>query len=78
MDIYAELFVSLYKKAYHLDQQGLRKEMRKIEREMESLAKRVGLNIDVMVSLADYFDSMGDTETANVFDDMIHKYANKK
>lgn len=63
----------LYKLAYHLDKSGLYNEARKIEEVMEQMAERVGLTGEDIVSLADHFDSIGDTALANYFDELLKK-----
>lgn len=67
----AEMLAKLYKMAYTLDQKGLYDEAKKIEEVMEEMTRRVGLNKKELVSLADYFDNMGEVELANKFDDIL-------
>lgn len=64
------MLVKLYKLAYTLDKKGHYSEADEIEAAMKSLADRVGLNIQDMVSLADFFDRQGEIELANRFDEM--------
>lgn len=61
----------LYKVAYTLDRKGMYNEAQEIERVMESLAKRVGLQLEDMVALADHFDQTGDAALADKFDEMV-------
>lgn len=68
----------LYKLAYDLDRKGQYDMAQEIEKVMESLAKRVGIDPKDMVSLADYFDSIGDTTLANHIDSLLEKVAKGK
>ena len=61
----------LWKLAYSLDTKGFYSEADEIERLMKSLAERVGLKTDELVTLADYCDDVGCVEAANVLDGMI-------
>lgn len=72
------MLAKLYKLAYHLDQKGLYDEAQAIEEVMSTMAKRVGLNLEDMVSLANYFDDHGEVVLANYFDDMARKTAKYK
>lgn len=68
----------LYKMAYDLDKRGFHNEAAEIEKVMETMAKRVGLKLEEMVSLANYFDELGETELADTFDTMAKEAAKKK
>lgn len=68
----------LYKMAYDLDKRGFHNEAAEIEKVMETMAKRVGLKLDEMVSLANYFDELGETELADTFDTMAKEATNKE
>lgn len=70
--------VALYKVAYTLDTKGMYNEAKEIEKVMESMAKRVGINPDDMIALADYFDQLGETALANRFDELVKEAAKKK
>lgn len=73
----AAMLPQLYKLAYHLDQKGLYDEANEIEKAMEVLADRVGLEINDMIALADYFDGVGDHALADHFDEMVKESAKK-
>ncbi len=63
--------IRLFKLAYYLDRKSLYNEAREIEEVMLQLAKRVGINQEEMVSLADELDQIGDTVVADKIDNMI-------
>jgi len=65
------MLVKLYKMAYHLDLQGKYDGAQAIEDAMVTLSERVGLTTQDMVSLADYFDEIGDEVLASSFDEML-------
>ena len=71
------MLVQLYKLAYDLDREGLHSEAEEIEEVMKLMAKRVGLNVEDMVSLANYFDEVGDVELADTFDEMAKEAKDK-
>jgi len=71
------MLVQLYKLAYDLDRKGLHSEAEEIEEVMKLMAKRVGLNVEDMVSLANYFDEVGDSDLADKFDGMAKEAAGK-
>lgn len=71
------MLVELYKLAYDLDRKGLHSEAEEIEEVMKLMAQRVGLKVDDMVSLANYFDEVGDIELADKFDIMAKEAAKK-
>jgi len=64
------MLARLFKLAYTLDKKGYYSEAAEIEKVMETLAKRTGLNVEDMVSLANHFDEVGDTKLADKFDAM--------
>lgn len=68
----------LYKVAYALDKRGMYSEAKEIEELMAVMAKRVGLNLNDMVALADYFDQEGEKALANKFDLMVKEAVKKK
>lgn len=72
------MLVKLYKLAYKLDKRGHYDEAKAIEEVMKTMSQRVGLNVQDMVSLADYFDEQGDTVLADRFDAMAKEAAKKK
>lgn len=72
------MFAKLFKLAYHLDLKGEYDEAKKIEKVMQSLAQRVGIAIEDIVSLADYFDQEGEITLADRFDAMAKTAARKK
>ena len=70
------MLTKLFKLAYDLDRKGLYSEAEEIEEMMKAMAKRVGLKVDDLVSLANEFDKLGAFELADQFDNMV-KIANK-
>ena len=72
------MLAELVKLAYVLDKKGEYELARSVDEVVQSMAERVGLNMEELVSLADYFDAEGEVELANRFDDMVQKLAKKK
>jgi len=72
------MLAKLFKLAYRLDRQGHYDEAKEIEEVMRTLADRVGIDIEEMVALANYFDSQGETALADRFDTMAKSAAKKK
>lgn len=72
------MLAKLYKLAYRLDKIALYDEAKEIEEVMKALSERVGLTIDDMISLADYFDQSGDVTLADRFDAMAKESADQK
>ena len=70
------MLTKLFKLAYDLDRKGLYSEAEEIEEMMKAMAKRVGLKVDDLVSLANEFDKLGAFDLADHFDSII-KVANK-
>jgi glucan phosphorylase len=64
------MLTKLYKLAYDLDKKGFHSEAKEIEEVMKLMAKRVGLKVEDLTSLANHFDDLGDTELADKFDNM--------
>lgn len=73
----AGVVTNLFKLAYYLDRKALYNEAKEIERVMQQLAERVGIDTEELVSLADHFDQIGDTATANAIDHVIKEAAGK-
>jgi len=72
------MITKLYKLAYSLDRKGLYSEADRIDEVIKDMVKRMGVQYGDLVSLADYFDSIGKTKIANKFDNMIKEAAKKK
>lgn len=72
------MLVKLFKLAHSLDKRGHYDEAKAIDEVMQSLSQRVGLNLEDLVSLADYCDEQGDTATASKLDEFISVAAKKK
>jgi hypothetical protein len=72
------MLAELVKLAYVLDKKGEYELARSVDEVVQSMAERVGLNIEELVSLADYFDAEGEVELANRFDGMLDKLSQKK
>lgn len=72
------MLTKLYKLAYKLDKKGHYDEAAKIEEVMRIMSQRVGLNVQDMVSLADYFDNEGEKALADRFDAMAKQAVKKK
>lgn len=64
------MLTKLFKLAYSLDKRGFHSEAQEIEEIMKLMAKRVGLKIEELTSLANEFDEMGETEIADKLDDI--------
>ena len=67
----------LVKLAYTLDKKGEYELANEVQSVMTELIKRVGVDPSEIVSLANYFDELGDTALADKFDATL-KEARKK
>ena len=65
----------LLKVAYHLDQKQLYAEADRIDRMIETLAKRVGLTLNDYVAAANFMDEIGATEAADTIDAILSNAA---
>lgn len=67
--------VQLFKLAYHLDLLGQDDIADEIDEAMKVMAQRAGLKLEDMVALANEFDAIGDTKSADKIDELIVKAA---
>lgn len=72
------ILVQLYKMAHELDRLGMYEEASEIDIIMSSMAKRVGIDLSELVSLANYFDHKGNIVCANILDEVLLAEAKKK
>ena len=71
------MLAQLIKLAYTLDKKGEYDLANEVQAVMVELVKRVGINPEEIVSLANYFDGLGETTLANKYDEML-KASKKK
>ena len=62
------MLADLIKLAYKLDKKGEYELASEVDDIIKELSQRAGLNSEEMVSLADYFDTEGETKLADKFD----------
>lgn len=74
----ANMIVELFKVAHELDKKGEYELADEVNEVVKSLAERVGISGKEMVAVADYFDSVGDTEAADKVDAMLVEAKKKK
>ena len=72
------MLITLVKLACELDIKGEFEMADKIDAAVKSLAERVGLKLEELVSLADHFDNIGETTIASQLDVVIKEAAKKK
>lgn len=72
------MLVKLFKLAHSLDKRGHYDEASAIDEVVKSLAKRVGLDLEDLVSLANEYDEQGDTAAASRLDALVRAAAKKK
>lgn len=65
------MLAQLIKLAYTLDKKGEYDLANEIQAVMVELVKRVGISPKEVVSLANYFDGLGETTLANKYDKML-------
>lgn len=71
------MIVELFKLAHQLDKKAKHDLAGDVDKLIEELTQRAGINPEEMVSLADYLDEQGEVELASKFDNMLKAAAKK-
>ena len=68
-----KMLSELFKLAYSLDKKNEYELASEVDDIIKELSQRAGIDPEDMVSLANYFDEVGDVELANKFDSILAK-----